>query len=1317
MADVEPQSPPREERAPSDGLAELERQRFENDRRLEGTFQNIYEKYSQDFTNVGDEIDLETGLLIVDNGHLAHMRDERDVGHDQARRFIRDFTANLLDEQSNTGRKESIQYETSSETLSETEESGGDGSSDDGSVYVYEGDEEGLEEDNDQDGEALRNSKSLEDEIAESETENPGDSSLDELDGTPTSTTIKRKAPCDSLNDRAVRRQRFDDPSDLAESVARIARSHLNPRQRRAFDERDIQEIGQAIALQVANFVDERLGERRHPRALSPAPAHGSSLSQDDHRGPSRELHSQRNISSGTPAQNRSFQQPRPTPQRRSLWALSKPLTPAAELRGFASKNQNGQMKLFEPNKGRELSVDPSLDRNNYPAAQQDGQHHEVISEDSCDEDVLLTGHRSVTTKAPRVVGTTIKDEPENHPCTGETQHCYDHDHPQDSVEAVAAAASAAYAANTGRRLESSELFDMSTWRWTEEQDELLLQLRNDENRVWPDIAMYFPSRSYRTIQQRYYNLMRPVRRGGRLHEELERQKALNRKLMRENAAHRGVPYVEPSDDEPEHYGRVLDDDFSHKASHGQATNNQIIDTSIHENASSRTAVPGSAVPLMGLPADEACTEGPSDSLYPDPEHANAGSFLFVPPVQEGRGDQTSLHMESELQEGANSLDDLVQEPTADDARVAISNPSLQNQNNMSSMVHRPLWPVYRCMKWGPDDDKRLLELRYFQGRDWSEIAQHFPQRTFRSLQQRFYSLEKPEVYLDENRNWKVKEPDRHKETNATTGKVQEHEWTEEEDVILLHMREVEQLPWKEIEGRMPDRKERSIRQRYKDLIQDTPIVQDQLIGDTNESAFDREGSAESTVYNDARVRSWSNEELTLLRQLKQVHHLCWDKIATRFPGRTAKKIRQRYYLLRDLPRIGYGNDSFSEDGAEGGPGKPRNNEQISQQRAWDCEEEWTLHQMRDIEKRSWQEIRAHFPCRTLCAIQFRYYTVARYLGKQSRESDEISARPDGSSNQPFVVDEAFSAEADTNSLLDQILVESSAFGGKRISTQPHSRALPKRSTTSNSLDRAKSSRRRRRKSPEDPEPRLEEPWKSFPITPSAVNPRTNQFWTPTALKEPLFPPKHSTDELLRIIANGQASRTPNPTPNESSRPTALRSSPITPLAGPRQTQASNAKVITVAQTPSSLDRPIEQDVNMKPSDHVQPSAIHLQDTSATDHAPMTPGLSTETISPSVEPFEDALENAPEDALPDAPKNALEDVLQDAPEDAPEDVLEDTQEEASRYESPSQSYASSSSGPRLPYYIRDVRLQVDEPRARQYSEIVYESGSEDELAA
>ena len=54
--------------------------RAQNDSRLKSLFEGIFAKYSHDFSDVGDEIDLETGKIVVDNGHLLGMQGEDDNG-------------------------------------------------------------------------------------------------------------------------------------------------------------------------------------------------------------------------------------------------------------------------------------------------------------------------------------------------------------------------------------------------------------------------------------------------------------------------------------------------------------------------------------------------------------------------------------------------------------------------------------------------------------------------------------------------------------------------------------------------------------------------------------------------------------------------------------------------------------------------------------------------------------------------------------------------------------------------------------------------------------------------------------------------------------------------------------------------------------------------------------------------------------------------------------------------------------------------------------------------------------------------------------
>ncbi|RAH81081.1 hypothetical protein BO86DRAFT_456737 [Aspergillus japonicus CBS 114.51] len=57
---------------------DLHEARAQNDQRLKSIFEGIFEKYGRDFTDVGDEIDLQTGKIIVNNGHIQELEGEEE---------------------------------------------------------------------------------------------------------------------------------------------------------------------------------------------------------------------------------------------------------------------------------------------------------------------------------------------------------------------------------------------------------------------------------------------------------------------------------------------------------------------------------------------------------------------------------------------------------------------------------------------------------------------------------------------------------------------------------------------------------------------------------------------------------------------------------------------------------------------------------------------------------------------------------------------------------------------------------------------------------------------------------------------------------------------------------------------------------------------------------------------------------------------------------------------------------------------------------------------------------------------------------------
>ncbi|TPX17191.1 uncharacterized protein E0L32_003309 [Thyridium curvatum] len=73
---------PEELAAKQDPGYQLQRSREVAAHKLKSTFESIFEKYERDFTDVGDEIDLRTGEIVVDNGHLRSMRSDDEEDQD-----------------------------------------------------------------------------------------------------------------------------------------------------------------------------------------------------------------------------------------------------------------------------------------------------------------------------------------------------------------------------------------------------------------------------------------------------------------------------------------------------------------------------------------------------------------------------------------------------------------------------------------------------------------------------------------------------------------------------------------------------------------------------------------------------------------------------------------------------------------------------------------------------------------------------------------------------------------------------------------------------------------------------------------------------------------------------------------------------------------------------------------------------------------------------------------------------------------------------------------------------------------------------------
>ncbi|KAF2432889.1 hypothetical protein EJ08DRAFT_100419 [Tothia fuscella] len=79
---------------------DLAQRRFQNDLHLKGTLESIYEKYSKDFEEVGDVVNILTSEVIVNRGHVVRMKNELDVGTGETSTPHTSWINALVDEES-----------------------------------------------------------------------------------------------------------------------------------------------------------------------------------------------------------------------------------------------------------------------------------------------------------------------------------------------------------------------------------------------------------------------------------------------------------------------------------------------------------------------------------------------------------------------------------------------------------------------------------------------------------------------------------------------------------------------------------------------------------------------------------------------------------------------------------------------------------------------------------------------------------------------------------------------------------------------------------------------------------------------------------------------------------------------------------------------------------------------------------------------------------------------------------------------------------------------------------------------------------------
>nr|WCL15687.1 MYB transcription factor 8 [Cladosporium cladosporioides] len=253
-------------RASVDDNPDLARDRRANDARLKSRFEHIFAKYGKDFDGVGDEIDLETGRIIVNNGHIARMRHEVDPGQRTSAQVLRVLGGSRQGDSVNVTRGEETVIEDSAEEIQDDEELAVVGTS------GYSGSDN---EDEDESEELSKDWARAQDELS-SDFYPTQDASPERIQTT-SKLSLQKSATRHQVDaDQAVglskRTSRSKSPGEPPMELPLLRESmkamQALPGQRGAVDPDMIQALGQSIANQLAKFMT---GDSKKPKRKSPS--------------------------------------------------------------------------------------------------------------------------------------------------------------------------------------------------------------------------------------------------------------------------------------------------------------------------------------------------------------------------------------------------------------------------------------------------------------------------------------------------------------------------------------------------------------------------------------------------------------------------------------------------------------------------------------------------------------------------------------------------------------------------------------------------------------------------------------------------------------------------------------------------------------------------------------------------------------------------------------------------------------------------------------------------------------------------------------
>ena len=468
----------------------LERDRRINDQKLRNRFDRIFAKYEHDFTGVGDEIDIESGEIVVNNGHLEHMHDENDPGNSASFQIVNDVEDSLDHEVDNAF---SDNEESSENSVDDSEEDELDeydtlnGPS--GQVPIEDGSLRGTAVGSL--GGISRPAPRLAHLLVGQNVEDPIDL-----------TEAAHSSENDLVADRSD--SGLESPSDMLEQLPALRKSILDMKSRskhgRSVDENTIRALGMSIANQLAALVSKSSKNSTSDLKIK---SESPNMTFAD---PLRAKRVKRRRSSGEMPPVASA-----SPSKRSLWAPMK--HPKARKRRRPTVPEPAELIVDQDHPGEDIDGSAAafgarpavLIRScfNCSTTRSDYWRSGPNDEQLCNSCGMYF-YRYGLMKPLRSPSISTDDRGSDYEST--QSQVTDEDE-IDGVD-IREVANLIYPANTSRRLRAAFGKAKGT-RFTNEEDALIIRLKEKDQLSWEAISRYFVGRSAYGLQCRYSKKLR----------------------------------------------------------------------------------------------------------------------------------------------------------------------------------------------------------------------------------------------------------------------------------------------------------------------------------------------------------------------------------------------------------------------------------------------------------------------------------------------------------------------------------------------------------------------------------------------------------------------------------------------------------------------------------------------------------------------------------------------------------------------------------------------------------------------------------------